>query len=170
MKLLATALLAFSLPLLASSPVKLKSSEVSFEAVGSLGFPTIEGEGGKLVAENLVSDGQKVWGGLKVDLTKLKTGMELRDEHMNDYLGTAKKKFAMLKLDPVSFKARKFTGTLSIKSDVKKVAGTIQFSAGKVKAKFKIDLGDFPSVGTPKWKDITVSDEVTIEVSAIMLL
>jgi hypothetical protein len=167
MKLLATALLAMSLPLM-GAPLKLKTSSVVFEATGNPGFLTIEGSGASLIAEKLESDGKVIWGTFKVPVLDLTTGMDLRDEHMRKYLGADKHPYARLILQKTPLGAKTFKGLLTVKKDTKLVKGTISIKGDKVKAKFEINLADFPSIGTPAWKGISVADEVTVDISAIL--
>jgi hypothetical protein len=151
----------------AAAPLKIKDSSVSFEASGSIPGLSIEGKGGKLIAKKLQSDGAYIWGALEVPLKDLDTGMDLRNDHMlNKYLAISKYPTATLVLKRTAVVARKFTGSLTIKKDTEKVEGFFNKKGDKIKASFEIDLSKFPSIGTPSWKGVSVSDEVKIMVSA----
>jgi hypothetical protein len=168
MKLIASTVLAFSMPLFAA-PLKIKSSAVVFEATGTPGFITINGEGASVIAEKLESDGKQIWGTFKVPMLDLSTGMDLRDEHMRKYLGVDKYPYARLVLQKTLLGAKTFKGLLTVKKDTKLVKGTISVKGDKVVAKLEINLADFPSVGTPSWKGISVADEVTVDIRAKLI-
>jgi polyisoprenoid-binding protein YceI len=168
MKLIASTVLAFSMPLFAA-PLKIKSSAVVFEA-NVPNFFDIPGEGGKLTSD-LQTDGKSIWGEVEVNLADFETGMSLRDDHMlNKYLQVKKYPKAKLIVDRVAMTSKTFSGILAIKKDAKPVKGKLLIEGNKLKASFKIQLGDFPSIGVPSWKGKTVADEVTVEVSATLIL
>lgn len=157
------------LPLLFSGlamggPLKIKDSSASFEASGII---TIEGAGGKLVADKLSADKTHIWGTFKVPLKDLKTGMDLRDDHMlNKYLEVSKYPYAKLVMSKTLLGSKSFKGKLTIKKETREITGKFDKRLDKVTASFEINLADFPSVGTPSWKGVSMADEVTVSVSA----
>lgn len=69
-----------------------QKSSAGFTAVGKPGFLRINGEGGKVGGE-LILDGTKeiVKTEIKVNVTQLNSGIDLRDQHMKEkYLETTK--------------------------------------------------------------------------------
>ena len=144
-------------------------SKVQFLANGKPGFLKIRGTGATATGE-VVQNGEKVSGSIKVDLKPLVTGMDLRDEHMHEkYLETTKHQFAVLSL--TSLKGTKgdcsFTGRLSLKGTEKPVKGTCEISGlgspkAKVEAKFNVKLSDYPEIGVPSHLGITVADNVDV--------
>lgn len=168
MKVLIALLFTLSLPLV-GAPMKIKTSSVSFEATGNPGFLTVEGKGGKLKADKLETDGTHIWGTITVDLADLDTDMDLRNDHMRDkYLLISKYPQAKLVLEKTAMTARTFKGKLTIKKDTQKVSGKFSLKGAKLTAGLQINLGDYPSVGTPSWKGISLTDEVSISVSATL--
>jgi hypothetical protein len=148
----------------AAAPLKIKDSSVSFEASGII---TIEGKGGKLVSKKLFSDGAYIWGVVEVPLKDFDTGMDLRNEHMRDkYLEVSRYPVASLVLKKIAVGSKSFKGSLTIKKDTREVSGKFSKKVDKVTASFDINLGDYPSIGTPSWKGVSMADEVTISVSA----
>jgi polyisoprenoid-binding protein YceI len=147
-----------------STPLKVKSSEVTFVAVGTPGFLKIEGTGSKLVDVKVDLTKGVVKGHLSALLTELETGMDTRDEHMKEkYLDTAKHPKATLDLKG---EGGKFTGNLTIKGETKAVKGTYSIKAKKLSAKFKVKIKDYPAIGVPSWLGVTIADSVDVSVSA----
>jgi len=143
-------------------------NKVSFEATGNPGFLRINGDGAKSSGILAEKDG-KVSGEVTVITADFKTGIDARDGHMKEkYLGTGAAKFV---LDPVLPNATgfDFTGKLTIKADTVAVKGQGKISTvekGHVfTGGFKIALKDFPSIGVPSYKGITVAEDVTVKVT-----
>lgn len=86
-----------------------------------------------------------VWGTFFVDLAKLKTGKNLRDEHMRDkYLEVKKYPKAKFQLDRVKIGSKKFTGKMTIRGITKKLSGDIVSSSPKkLDVKFTLDTTDY---------------------------
>lgn len=161
--------------------IELKFSEadgkVSFLAKGKPAMIKIMGEGtgpaGTLTLEN-----DKLAGTLSIDLTKLTTKIEMRDDHMkNKYLEVSKFPKAEMTFKDVSFKndttEMPFQASLNLHGITKPVSGTIQFAkidkqtAGI--AKFTIKVTDFlPEL--PSYAGIKVADdvEVTVDLKTIL--
>jgi len=150
-------------------------SKVEFLAVGKPGFLKIKGEGAK-VGGKVEHKNSNFNGSLNVSLKDLRTGMELRDEHMHDkYLETKKFPDAVLTLTLVKMKNNEdceFQGKLKIKEAEKPVSGECSISGlnsakVSVKANTTIKISDYPSIGVPKHLGITVAEAVTINAELV---
>ncbi len=107
-------------------------------------------KGDKVVAENLT-----------VSVKKLKTGLDLRDEHLQKKLN--RKKFPKIKMVKAVGKGGKGTALF----DIRGVKGKVPFTYKKVnskymKADFKINLKKFKFEGI-KYMGVGVKDNVRIE-------
>ena len=148
--------------------------QTKFLAVGRPSALKIRGEGPGPVGE-LSAAPTGLAGSIEVDLSALKTGIDMRDEHMKEkYLLTKEHPKATLALtglaEPtVPVKDAAFTGELEIKGVKKPVQGTYDFESvsGKntLKARFKIKLTDF-AVEIPKYAGISVADTVDVEIES----
>lgn len=145
------------------------ASPVEFKATGKPGFLKITGQKARLSGEAR-RDAGSFSGEFHVDLTALKTGMDLRDEHMRDrYLEVGKFPTATLKLIAQKFaldgSEATIDGLLTIKGQEHpvKVLATLQESDGHVTgdASFKIKLSDYP-VGVPSYLGVTVAADVEV--------
>lgn len=151
--------------------VKSEQSPVTFLATGKPGFLKIKGEGGSVAGSAAIEQG-KLTGTFDVALAPLKTGIDLRDEHMHGkYLESAKFPTARLVLDPVAIGPAKggayeFTGKFTLKGVEKPVSGKLvlklEGNQAKGQASFELALGDYP-VGVPSHLGITVAESVKIE-------
>ena len=166
MKKIALLLLVLCFPVFGAATLHIKLSTVTFEATGNPGFITIDGEGGHLESVELRSDGTHIWGTIRVPLNDLTTGMDLRDKHMRGYLDLKKYPYATLLISKTKIDGPRFSGLLTIKTDARPVGGMLNIKGKDVYSKFKINLAQFPSVGTPSWRGISIADEVTIEITA----
>jgi polyisoprenoid-binding protein YceI len=146
-------------------------SSVGFLAVGKPGFLKIKGEGGS-VKGNAEIEGTAFKGTFNAKLSALKTGIELRDEHMHEkYLETGKFPEAALTLNEVKFENGSagnctFKGQLTVKGVAKDVTGECNINglAGEtvsVKASTEINIDDYP-IGVPSHLGIKVADKITI--------
>lgn len=133
-----------------------------------------EGQGPK---GSLVLKDKKLNGSLTVDLNKLTTKIELRDDHLkNKYLEIAKypeaeiilKDYA-LDLDALSASAveKDFNGDLKLHGITKPVSGKISFAKDNLtltaSAKFKIKVTDYLDT-LPSYAGIKIADEVEVTV------
>lgn len=166
-------LFLFSTSLLAA-PLKLDlskaKSSVKFTATGNPSALVITGEAEGLTGV-LSREGTKASGEAEFDLTKLKTGISLRDTHMKEkYLETKKYPKAKLKLLTLPEGSGAFTGELTLHGVTKRVYGAaaIDLKDGKLHAvaSFPIDVTDF-KISVPEFMEITVAKrvEVVVEVS-----
>jgi len=149
-----------------SAPV-LCQGTAEFLAKATPGFLEIEGKGAEVIGKAVVGKDTMISGTFKVDLRKLSTGIDLRDEHMRDnYLDVKQFPEAVFVLDPVLFAAgthKKFSGTLTLHGVKKKISGIVDFEPTKANAQFEIDLTAF-GIKVPTYKILTVGKEVEIKV------
>lgn len=153
--------------------VKPASSPVTFLATGKPGFLKIQGEGAQL-AGSAKLEGQILSGSFDVALKELKTGIELRDEHMKEkYLEVPTHPTAKLVLSPLTLAKTDghveapFQGTLTIKGVEKPVAGTVALDLGADavtgEAKMEVKLSDYP-IGVPSYLGVSVAETVAVTV------
>ncbi|MGE0763434.1 MAG: YceI family protein [Bdellovibrionales bacterium] len=152
-----------------------EKGQVSFAAKGKPALMSIKGEG-KGVGGELTEKDNTISGQLQFQLATLGTGISLRDGHMRDkYLETAKYPTAELKLTDFkkpadTSKSFPFTGTLKIKEETKPVKGTATLKEDggttKVEAEFVVKLSDYPGIGVPNWKGVTVAEDIKVKVLA----
>ncbi len=118
--LAATTVVALAIPLIAHAAMKIEGKpKISFFAVGNPGFLDIEGVSNTMT---VVDDGTKLV--FTVPMASVKTGIDLRDEHMNDkYVVQGKYPDAILTL---------------AKADVQWPTEVGKATDGKVKATFNI--------------------------------
>lgn len=152
----------------ANAEIYKPSGKVEFTAKGFPTFITIKGVG-EGVDGNMDIDGQMVKEAtLKFPLNTLKTGMDLRDEHMHDkYLETKKYPMAELSLPAFELKdSGTVEGVLKLHNVEKKVNINYEASKGdqlKATAKFQIILADF-GIEIPSFQGITVAKEINLAV------
>jgi len=150
--------------------------KVGFLAVGKPAMIKIEGVGSGPKGDLTLADG-KLNGTLTIDMTKLTTKIDLRDDHMkNKYLEVGKfptstitfKDYA-LKLDTLTATAidQPFSADLQLHGITKPVTGTIKLSKDATTvtgaASFKIKVTDFMDT-LPSYAGIKVADDVEVTV------
>lgn len=159
--------------LLAASKYKFdsKAGKTVFETKGWPSLIVIKGEGLGAKGE-LIEDQKTLSGELIVDLTSLKTGIDLRDNHMKDkYLQV--KDFPTAKLTitkmPIPEKLSgevKFSGEMEVHGVTKKIEGMATLSSSEngvtVKAEFPLKLSDY-KIEIPSYKGITVAEKVKVK-------
>lgn len=136
---------------LVSTPVLAKpvGGNASFKAVAKPLVGEFEGKGG-VVSGDLDDHGL---GTLTVQLKDLKTGMDGRDAHMNEYLETDK--YPEARLVVKKFADGKFDGDFSLHGVTKPVSGTATRDGWHAEADFTVDLSQF-GLGELKRLGITV--------------
>lgn len=154
--------------------------ETSFIAKGFPSAIKIEGKAPAPEGQVTLKSDPKVTevsGHFSLDLSKLDTGIGMRDRHMKEkYLEVEKFKNAQLTIDPVSFagsvKAGKapFTGKLNLHGVEKPVKGEYELTlvddkTWAIKANFNLKLSDF-NIDVPKFSGITVADEVALNIDS----
>lgn len=99
---------------------------------------------------------------ISVSIASLKTGIELRDEHMkNKYFEVGQ--FPKANLIEGKGTGGKFQGKLQVHGAVRPISGTYQISGKSLEAQFKCKLSEF-SIKEAKYMGVGVDDEVTVSV------
>lgn len=150
-----------------------KLSPVTFQAIGKPGFLKINGENANVEGVITANDG-KLSGVLTVPLTSLKTGIELRDEHMkNNYFEVSKFPAAVLTLDEtpstLDGKDHTFSGKLRLRGIEKAIKGTLSLkqqdgAEALGHAEFEVLMSEFKELGVPNYKGVTVAETVKVVV------
>lgn len=186
-KILALLLINFSLLAVQNVEAKInritlvdKKTTVNFEAVGNPGFIGIEGTM-PFTSGELKLNGTKFEGTVLLDLTKVETGIDLRDSHLREkYLEI--KKFPQAKLEITGLNSgdlsfledsaeKKFTLNLSGILELHGVKKNLEIPLkGKKNAdgsiegnsEFEINLKDF-GIEIPSYSGITVAEKVIVK-------
>jgi len=150
------------------------AGKIEFKTKGWPSLITIKGEGTGVTGALTETDG-KVSGDLTFELKTLKTGIDLRDNHMKDkYLEVGKYPTAKLKLTNISVPQGlsgdlKIKGLLELHGQSKEVAisGKLEQDGEtlKLKGEIPITLTDF-KIPIPNYKGITVAELVTVSFSS----
>ena len=127
----------------------------------------------------------KISGKISIDVASIKTGIDLRDEHMNGDMWMNAKKFKTITFVPTKSKRVKgeeyditgkftmhgVTKTITIRATLKeRAASSTTKSAGfkgdvlQLKAKFSVKMSDY-GITIPKKAAARVSDKVTISIT-----
>lgn len=148
-----------------------QNSKIEFEAVGRPSMMKVKGKGasadGQLAVENNLVSGL-----LKVDLAKLDTGIELRNEHMKDkYLEVQKYPTAELTLNPIQLPAdwdlgkpyeNSFTGKFKLHGVEQPISGKFKIQSNQaLSAQFEIKLSDY-KIDIPSYLGVTIADVVKV--------
>lgn len=163
---------AFSAPKpLVSIPAKGKTT---FEAVGKPAMIKIKGESPSAAALISFTDSNTSLSAI-LNLELLKTGIDMRDDHMKEkYLETkkfpeAKLVIATLKIpstwsaSPAPIKDQDFDGILTLHGKDVPVKGVFSLNDKKIaQAEFKIKLTDF-NIEIPEYLGVKVAEVVTIK-------
>lgn len=166
-------LLLFITGLNAHAATKVLKSEVNFTAVGKPAFIKATGVLPIEKADLKVMNG-KLSGNLIVLLTKLDSGIEMRDTHLKEkYLEVGKHPEATLIFE--NLELSKLEDGASIKAKLKlhgvekiiplEVEATMNGTALNVKAEFEVILTDF-SIALPSFQGITAAKNVKIKVES----
>ncbi len=150
------------------------SGKVTFLAKGKPALISIKGEGEGATAALKEKD-QMLNGEVSFQLKSLKTGIELRDDHLkNKYLEVEKHPTATLKISDLKLPENlkdgfPFKGILSLHGIDQPIEGIASVAADsksqKISADFKIKLSQF-KIEIPSFKGITVAEEVQVKVEA----
>lgn len=149
----------------ATKEIQPDTSSVQFKARGKPSFIAITGIS-KGLSGRLESKDQTLSGEVALDLRELKTGIDLRDEHMKDnYLevGTYPKAKVILENVKVNEGENPFRAILQLHGVTKDISGKFNRQGNKLKAMFNINLSDF-AIKVPSYQGITVAEKVDIEV------
>lgn len=146
--------------------------QVSFVAKGRPALISIKGEGQGLTSL-LTTNERALSGKIIFELASLKTGIDLRDEHLkNKYLEVSKHPKATLILKDLKLpddiqKPFEFSATLDLHGVEQLITGTAQLKGNKnpqnLTANFKIKLSQF-QIDIPSFQGITVAEEVLVNV------
>ena len=163
---------------------KADSGKTEFTAIGKPAMLKINGEGPSPSGVITVSENEIVNGKFNLDLTKLTTKIDIRDDHMkNKYLEVEKFPTAVLEIKnlklPTKFSDLKneinlnFEGQLTMHGQTKKVTGKTILSKDnksiKINSEFTIKVMEFLST-LPEYKGIKVADDVNIKISSTGML
>lgn len=145
---------------------------ITFLAKGKPALISIKGEGEGAKA-TLKEKDQMLSGDISFQLKSLKTGIELRDDHLkNKYLEVDKYPTATLKISDLKLPSNlengfTFKGTLNLHGVDQPVEGNASVVADsnshKLSSDFKIKLSQF-KIEIPSFKGITVAEEVLVKV------
>lgn len=102
---------------------------------------------------------------IEVDIQSLKTGVELRDNHLKDRLLV--KKYPKAKLINAQGKNGKGTATVEIKGIKKQVKGTYKIIGKALQAEFKMSLAAL-DVKNVRYMGVGAKDEINITVTVPM--
>lgn len=152
------------------APYKVGSGNVEFTAKGFPTFITITGKSGQVMGNLEMDPETKIANAtFTLLLASLKTGMDLRDEHMTEkYLEVKKFPHATLTLPPFKLEDEgEVIGTLKLHNVEKEV--TIKYTSSssadalKVQTEFDLVLGDF-QIDIPSFQGITVAKDIKLKV------
>lgn len=175
-----TKMLAFVsvlIPLSASASTvtaKPEQGKLEFHAVGRPSMIKINGEGPGPAGTLTVKE-NKVTGDLTFDMTKISSGISMRDEHMKEkYLEVQKYPDSKLHVSelvlPGDFAAKgakqvPFKGDLTLHGVTKPMEGKLDLSPGvDAVATFTVHMPDF-NITIPTYLGITVKDDVPVELT-----
>jgi polyisoprenoid-binding protein YceI len=148
--------------------------QITFLAKGKPALISIKGEGAGASAQLLEKDSM-LNGVVSFQLDTLKTGIELRDDHLkNKYLEvekfpTATLTFSNFKIPDDLTSEIPFNGILNLHGIDQPIQGLVTINKEskqqKLKADFKIKLSQF-KIEIPSFKGITVAEDVQIKIEA----
>ena len=160
-------ILAFSTTLYGQTYEVVQNDKNKAEFLGEaiLGVVSIPGEGGKVSGSAKVEKGM-ISGTFEVDVSKMETGLSLRDSHMHEkYMQTKKYPKVKLVLDPVKLQEKMdFSGKLTVKNQTKPVKGKAVYKNNIVKAEFNVSLKQYPAIGVPSYADVAMADKVEVKI------
>jgi hypothetical protein len=157
----APALVALTFALTASAEVpKLDKTTVTFVATGPAGLK-INGTGNKVTVSE---DGGKVV--FKSSIKNMKTGIGLRDKHLNKYLkAEGNEKTATFTVDAGKLKrdGSSATGAFSMNGKTKDVTVNYKVDGKEVKANFNVVITDF-DIEQPCYLGVCCDTKVAVQV------
>ncbi len=152
-----------------SASYKVNQGEVEFTAKGFPTFITISGKSQNVSGE-LGLVGKKAQGKFKLPLNTLKTGMDLRDEHMTQkYLEVGKFPEATLTLNEFDLRdSGEVQGLLKLHNVEKPIRITYESELTEtgiiIKTEFSLQLSDY-GIDIPSFQGITVAKEIKLRVA-----
>ena len=164
---------------LANSATRLTASggQVGFEAIGKPSMLKIKGTGSG-AASQLVLNGGKLSGEVTFMLDSLKTGIDMRDEHMKEkYLQVKANPVARLTLTELALptgwslqnplvNSANFRGKLMLHGVSHDIEGTYSIDSAQLgaTAQFEIKLSDY-NIDIPNYLGVKVADTVKVSTS-----
>lgn len=148
---------------------KVNQGEVEFTAKGFPTFITISGKSQNVSGELGLSK-KRAKGKFKLPLNTLKTGMDLRDEHMTQkYLEVSKYPEATLTLNEFDLEeSGEVQGLLKLHNVERPIQITYESeltdSGITVKTEFSLQLSDY-GIDIPSFQGITVAKEIKLKVA-----
>lgn len=147
--------------------------KVSFLAKGRPALISIQGEGEGASGELTIKEDQ-LSGEISFRVDTLKTGIELRDEHMQKkYLQSGEYPVAHLRIEKANLPKGFTSGAVSVKGtlnlhgvDKEVVVDAVVSNENglrKIKSEFAVKLSDF-KIDIPSFKGITVAEDVKIKI------
>ncbi len=153
----------------------IKKSNIAFTAIGRPSFIKAKGNMA-LKSANITQNGEFISGEFVVDLNNLKSGIELRDQHLKEkYLEVnkyplAKITFTQVELAKLS-EIKKIQATLTLHGVTKPVILKADFkkedTALKLDTDFTIDLSQH-QIDIPSFQGITVAKDVKVKVESLI--
>lgn len=166
-------------PWAGAQEITIQKGHTEFVAIGKPAMLKIRGESQGPQGQLILKDA-KVSGNIKIDLKELKTGIDLRDEHMKKkYLQVETYPTAELTLQELALPIKvaeikkkltgqKFTALLKLHGVNKPVEGTYDVEPQgknlKVRASYNLKLSDF-NIDIPSYAGLKIADSVDIETS-----
>lgn len=155
----------------AGKTMTIETGKVEFLAVGKPSFLKVKGEGVTPTGTMTVTN-DKASGEFSFDLTKLSTGIEMRDEHMKEkYLEVGKHPKAIVRFKDVEVKDGAAKGAipaeLELHGQKKPITMDAELKNGKATGKFKIKLSDY-AIEIPKYSGITIADDVDVTIESVL--
>lgn len=153
--------------------VTVTKSEINFTAIGKPAFIKTTGMM-PFKSSTLKVENNQLSGTILVDLNKLNTGIDLRDEHLKEkYLHVNQHPEAKLIIQPIELsegtQTKSVTATLHFhgKSKQLKIPMTVmkQNSQLKISSDFELLLSDF-GVELPSFQGITAANKVSLKVNS----
>lgn len=167
---------SFALKIPAESYVfKPDAGKIKFLAIGRPSALKIRGEGEGPSGEVVVDKNKVVNGKLTFNLESLKTGIDMRDQHMKEkYLQTnehPKAEFILKNIQLAESAELEVPGTLKLHGKEQLVTAKIRFQEKSdgisMAAKFPVKLGEF-GIDIPNYLGIKVAEDVEVEVESLI--
>ena len=167
-----------------SIPLEYQQNQLEFRAKGRPSVMKVIGKSNQL-SGSIVIQNKSVTGKITLNISSLKTGIDLRDEHMKEkYLEIKSFPEATFTLNTLNLPIEDFTknfelnqqpfsGTLSLHGVQKNIAGLTFIKKNnnriELEAGFEIRLKDF-GISTPQFSGITLAEEVKVTVIETLVL
>lgn len=108
-------------------------------------------------------DGNLRMSDVRLDLTTLKTGIGLRDQHLAEkYLEVRKSRYAVV--TQLAGRRGSFVAYLVLHGVKRRISGNYSMESGQLKASFRLRVSEF-KIQSAKYMGVGVEDEIRVEVS-----